>query len=43
MEFKDNDSIGLPLERLDSLWFDADNNDTSFELIVAYGQPRAVD
>ena len=38
--FRDNDSISLPLGRLNSLWFDADNNDTSFELIVAYGQPR---
>lgn len=42
MEFRDNDSISLPLEGLDSLWFDADNNDTSFELIVAYGR-RQVD
>jgi hypothetical protein len=42
MQFRDNDSIALPLERLDSLWFDADNADTSFELVVAYGQPREV-
>ena len=40
MTFRDNDSIALPLERLDSVWFDADNADTSFELIVAYGQRR---
>ena len=39
MEFRDNDSISLPLESLDSLWFDADNGPTSFELIVAYGRP----
>ena len=42
MEFRDNDSISLPLESLDSLWFDADNGPTSFELIVAYGQRREV-
>ena len=38
IQFRDNDSIALPLRRLDSLWFDADNSDTSFELIVPYGQ-----
>jgi hypothetical protein len=43
MAFRDNDSISVPLEGLDSLWFDADNNDTSFEIIVAYGQRRQVD
>ena len=42
MEFRDNDSISLRLEHLDSLWFDADNADTSFELIVEYGQRREV-
>ena len=43
IEFRDNDSIALRVSRLDSLWFDADNNDTSFELIAEYGQRREVD
>ena len=43
IQFRDNDSIALPLRRLDSLWFDADNDDTSFELIVPFGQRREVD
>jgi len=44
IEFRDNDSIPLDLQRLDSLWFDSDNNDTSFELIVGYGnRPREVE
>lgn len=38
--FIDNDSIALPLEHLDSVWLDSDNNDTSFELIVGYGRRR---
>mgnify|MGYP001582812827 FL=1 len=38
--FKDNDSISLRLSRWDSLWFDANQNDTSFELIVEYGRAR---
>ena len=43
IQLRDNDSIALRLSRLDSLWFDTDNNDTSFELIAEYGQRREVD
>ena len=43
IEFRDNDSIALRLERLDSVWFDADNAATNFELIVEYGRRREVD
>ena len=42
IQLRDNDSIALRLSRLDSLWFDSDNNDTSFELIAEYGQRSEV-
>ena len=43
IEFRDNDSISLRLDRLASVWFDADNGATTFEMIVEYGRRREVD
>ena len=43
IEFRDNDSIALRVQHLDSLWFDADIGATSFELIAEYGQRADAD